>query len=270
MKNQVLEGKISIVTGGAGGIGKAIAKRYLAEGAVVIIADVKEELLKETEAEFKAAGYEKIDSFVVNLRNPEEIDAMVNYAKEKYGRLDVLVNNAGIQIRGWMTEYKNEDWQAMMDVNVTAPYYASRAASRIMKEQGGGVILFTSSANSFRFTTCRIPYCTTKAAVNALAGSIANEMGRFNIRANAIAPGNVRTGMWDTAVAKGTINVKQMEETSGLKRVMEPEEIASAFCYLASDEASGITGQVIYVDGGWFHSGYQEEKDYVLSDALKK
>jgi len=258
----ILEGKVAVITGSAGGIGKAIATRYLKEGATVVLADIKEDLLKNTEREFRDQGFDKVDSFTVNLRNSAEIDAMVAYAAEKYGKLDILVNNAGIQIRGWLTEYKDEDWQAMVDVNVTAGYFASRAAARIMQKQGSGVILFTSSANSFRFTTRRTPYCITKAAINAMAGSLANELGRFGIRVNAVAPGNTRTGMWDTAVAKGVLDTKQMFETTALKRVVEPEEIASAFCYLATDEAAAITGQVLYVDAGWLHSGYQEAKDY--------
>ena len=243
----MLEGKVAIVTGGAGGIGKAIATRYLKEGATVIIADVKEELLKETEAEFKAAGYDKIEGYAINLRNCDEIDAMVAHVKEKYGKLDILVNNAAIQIRGWMTEYKNEDWQAMMDVNVNAPYYASRAAARVMKEQGSGVILFTSSANSFRFTTCRIPYCTTKAAINAMAGSIANEVGRFGIRANAIAPGFIETAM--TAALPDEVRAEWAKKIP-LRRGGSVEDIANVATFLASDMSSYVSGQVIQVDGG--------------------
>ena len=148
-----------------------------------------------------------------------------------------------------------------MDINLKSYYFASRAAARYMKQQGGGAIVCTSSANSERFTTKRTPYCISKAAVNGLAAALGNEWGRFNIRVNAVAPGYVYTDMVKQGIAEGIIDEKAGMSVVPLKRYLLPEEIAAAVCFLLSDEASGITGQTLFVDGGWNKNGLPEAKD---------
>lgn len=182
-----INGKVAIVVGAAQGIGKATAQRLLEEGAAVVVADILEERLKSTVAGFVQRGL-KAEPYVVDLRHIEEIDTMVEYAVKTYGRLDILINDAGVQLRGWATEYEEADWDHLMDVDLKSYFFASRAAARVMKKQGGGAIVCLSSANSERFTSKRAPYCIAKAGVNGLVAALGNELGRFGIRVNGVAP----------------------------------------------------------------------------------
>lgn len=256
-----ISGKIAIVTGSARGLGKAMAIRLLQEGAsTVVFADVNKELLDATVAELKEQGY-GADGYVVDLSKVSEIDAMIDYVAEKYGRIDILVNNAGINIRKWATEFPEEDFDLLMGINFKAYYFASRAAARYMKKQGGGAIVCTSSGNSERFTTKRTPYCISKAGVNGIVAALGNELGRFGIRINAVAPGYVLTDMVKHGIEEGIIDQEAIMSVVPLKRFLFAEEIAAAVAFLASDDASAITGQTLFVDGGWNKNGLPEAKD---------
>lgn len=255
-----IKGKITLVTGAAKGLGKAMACRLAQEGAVLVVADIDRGTLDATVAELTGSGF-SAEGYQVNLCNTSEIDAMIDYVVKTYGRIDILINNAGIQIRKWATEFPEEEYDQLMDINLKAYYFASRAAARYMKLQGGGVIVCTSSANSERFTTKRTPYCISKAAVNALVAALGNEWGRFNIRINAVAPGYVYTDMVGQGIAEGIIDEKAIMSVIPLKRFLGAEEIASAVSFLASDDASAITGQTLFVDGGWNKNGLPEAKD---------
>ena len=257
-----LNGRISIVTGGARGLGKAMAERLGKEGATVVIADIDIPSMEKTVAEMNEAGY-PTEGYRIDLTKTEEIDAMIDHVAKKYGRIDILVNNAGINIRQWATEYKEEDYDFLMDLNLKSYYFASRAAARYMKQQGGGAIVCTSSGNSERFTTKRTPYCISKAAVNGLVAAFGNEWGRFNIRINAVAPGYIYTDMVRQGIAEGIIDEKAIMSVLPNKRFLAAEEIANAVVFLASDEASGINAQTLFVDGGWNKNGLPEAKDMV-------
>lgn len=257
-----LKGRISIVTGGARGLGKAMAERLGKEGATVVIADIDVPSMEKTVAEMNEAGY-PTEGYRIDLTKTEEIDAMIDHVAKKYGRIDILVNNAGINIRQWATEYKEEDYDFLMDLNLKSYYFASRAAARYMKQQGGGAIVCTSSGNSERFTTKRTPYCISKAAVNGLVAAFGNEWGRFNIRINAVAPGYIYTDMVRQGIAEGIIDEKAIMSVLPNKRFLAAEEIANAVVFLASDEASGINAQTLFVDGGWNKNGLPEAKDMV-------
>jgi len=257
-----LKGRISIVTGGARGLGKAMAERLGKEGATVVIADIDVPSMEKTVAEMNEAGY-PTEGYRIDLTKTEEIDAMIDHVAKKYGRIDILINNAGINIRQWATEYKEEDYDFLMDLNLKSYYFASRAAARYMKQQGGGAIVCTSSGNSERFTTKRTPYCISKAAVNGLVAAFGNEWGRFNIRINAVAPGYIYTDMVRQGIAEGIIDEKAIMSVLPNKRFLAAEEIANAVVFLASDEASGINAQTLFVDGGWNKNGLPEAKDMV-------
>lgn len=257
-----LNGRISIVTGGARGLGKAMAERLGKEGATVVIADIDVPSMEKAVAEMNEAGY-PTEGYRIDLTKTEEIDAMIDHVAKKYGRIDILVNNAGINIRQWATEYKEEDYDFLMDLNLKSYYFASRAAARYMKQQGGGAIVCTSSGNSERFTTKRTPYCISKAAVNGLVAAFGNEWGRFNIRINAVAPGYIYTDMVRQGIAEGIIDEKAIMSVLPNKRFLAAEEIANAVVFLASDEASGINAQTLFVDGGWNKNGLPEAKDMV-------
>jgi NAD(P)-dependent dehydrogenase (short-subunit alcohol dehydrogenase family) len=244
-----LKGKVAIVTGGARGIGKAIVKRLASEEVKVVIADILEDVANDACKEFNEAGCDTA-AFKVNLRELNEINQLVDFTVEKYGTVDVLVNCAGIQIRKASVNITEEDWDAINDVNIKAQFFAAQAAGRIMLEKGKGSIICISSGTAIRFTSRRSPYNITKAAVNALAGSLGNEWARYGVRVNAIAPGWSATDMVKDGLKLGVIKEDDIIPMVPVNRFMEPSEIADTVCFLASDESSGIVGQTIYVDGG--------------------
>lgn len=256
-----IKGKITIVTGGAKGIGKGICERMAAEGARIIIVDIDEASAKDTAAELRQTGA-AAEAYKADLCKVAEIDAMIQFVYDKYGSIDILINNAGVQIREWATDFEEEKFDFLMDLNLKAYYFASRAAARVMKNQeNGGTIVCTSSANSERFTSRRSPYNISKAAVNGLVGTLAVEWGRFNIRINAVAPGYLLTDMVKKGIEDGIIDMETNYKVIPMKRLLDVQEVASGVCFLASDEASGITGQTLFIDGGWSRCGLPEERD---------
>jgi len=256
-----ISGKTTIVTGGAKGIGKGIAKRLADEGAKLVIVDIDREAAEAAAAEFRAAGG-AAEAYAADLCSVAEIDAMIQYVHGKYGSIDILVNNAGVQIREWATDFDEKKFDLIMDLNLKAYYFAARAAARYMKEQpNGGVIVCTSSGNSERFTSRRSPYNISKAAVNGLVGTLAVEWGRYNIRINGIAPGYVLTDMVKKGIEDGVIDMERNFQVIPMKRMISVEEIAAGACFLASGESSGVTGQVLFIDGGWNRAGLPEGRD---------
>jgi len=253
-------GKIAVVTGGSRGLGKAMAEKLLEEGMTVVVADILQAELKTTVDEFRARGF-KADSFVADLGKVADIEKMVAYAVEKYGTLDVLVNNAGIQIRKPAVEFEEEDWDKLMGINLKAFYFAATAAARIMIPKGRGSIICISSANSTAYTSRRSLYNISKAAVNGLVGTLGVEWARYGVRINAVAPGYVETDMVMQGVKDGIINLEELLTVFPVKRMMKPGEIANAVAFLASDASSGIVGQTIFVDGGWSKNGLPEKKE---------
>lgn len=250
--------KIAVVTGGAMGIGREIGKRLAAEGANLILVDIDEQAASAAAQKLSQEGC-AAQAYTADLTSVAEIDAMIQFVHETYGRIDILVNNAGIQIREWATEFEESKFDFLMDLNLKSYYFASRAAARHMQTQPeGGAIVCISSANSTCFTSRRSPYNISKAAVNGLVGTLAVEWGRFNIRINAVAPGYVLTDMVHKGIAEGIIDMETNFKVIPMKRLLRLEEIASGVCFLASDEASGITGQTLFIDGGWSRCGLPE------------
>ncbi len=249
-----ISGKTAIVTGGARGIGKGISERLAAEGARLVIADIDKAAAEAAATELNAEAYQ------ANLCNVGEIDAMIGYVHDKYGSIDILINNAGVQIREWATDFDEAKFDFLMDLNLKAYYFASRAAARYMKEQAdGGAIVCISSANSTCYTSRRSPYNISKAAVNGLVGTLGVEWGRFNIRINAVAPGYVLTDMVQKGISDGIIDMETNFRVIPMKRLLRLDEIAGGVCFLASGEASGITGQTLFIDGGWSRCGLPED-----------
>lgn len=243
----MLKGKVAIVTGGTRGIGKAIVKKYLENGATVVLcgsrketADMAVEKLKNKNSNYKVEG------IGLNLNSPEDVKEAFEKVKATYGSLDILVNNAGISSRENLYDYQYEEFKSIMDLNVNAAFVCSQAAAVIMKEQGGGVILNTSSMVSFYGQSSGIGYPTSKFAINGFTKSLARELGKDNIRVNAVAPGITQTDMLD---ALPDHIIKPLIATIPLGRVGEPEDIANAFLFLASDMASYVTGEILSVDG---------------------
>ena len=243
----MLKGKTAIVTGGTRGIGFATVKVFLKNGANVMLLGSRQETVDNALAKLKAENPDwPVIGCCPDLSSPEEIAEAFDKAVQQYGSLDILVNNAGLSARGSIYDYKTEDFDATVSLNLNSMFYACQAAARIMKEEGGGVILNTSSMVSIYGQPSGVAYPASKFAVNGLTRSLARELGRDNIRVNAVAPGVTRTDM--VAVLPSEL-VEQISAPIPLGRIAEPEDIANAFLFLASDLASYITGVILSVDG---------------------
>lgn len=243
----MLKGKVAVVTGGTRGIGFAIVDKYLENGATVVLCGSRQETANKAIKELKEINPNyNVEGIGLNLSNPEEIDKEFNRIKEQYGSLDILVNNAGISQRESIYDLRLEEFDNILELNVNAMFYCSQAAAKIMKPQGGGVILNTSSMVSIYGQSSGVGYPTSKFAVNGMTKSLARELGKDNIRVNAVAPGVTNTDM--VKVLPDEI-IKPLIATIPLGRVGEPEDVANAFLYLASDMASYVTGVILSVDG---------------------
>lgn len=243
----LLQGKVAVVTGGTRGIGFAIVKKFLENGAKVALLGSRQETvdkalqkIKEEDTNAEVVGYWP------NLMNAGEVEEVFTKVKDTYGSLDILVNNAGVSARDSFYEYKPEDFEKVIDLNLNSVFICAQAAAKIMKEQGGGVILNTSSMVSIYGQPAGVGYPASKFAVNGLTKSLARELGRDQIRVNAVAPGVTRT---DMVAALPKEMVQRITATIPLGRVGEPEDVANAFLFLASDMASYVTGEILSVDG---------------------
>ena len=242
-----LHNKLAIITGGSRGIGFAVARRFLREGARVVITASTDANAEKAAArlreEFPDAVVAGISPELTSLETVREAFRRV---REEYGALDILVNNAGVSESTPLLNYTEEIYDKVMDLNVKGVFTTSQAAAEIMAEQGSGVILNTSSMVSLYGQPAGFAYPASKFAVNGLTLSLARELGPKGIRVNAVAPGITETDMMK-AVPKSVI--EPMIARIPLGRMGQPEDIANAFAFLASDEASYITGVVLNVDG---------------------
>ena len=243
----MLQGKVAIVTGGTRGIGLAIVRTYLQNGAKVALFGSREETVNKALDELKAenAGW-KVIGMAPDLTDYAAVKAAVDDVAHHFGKVDILVNNAGISAREPLEAYEPESFKRIMDLNVTALFNGCKAVEPIMKEQGGGCIINTSSMVSLYGQPSGVGYPTSKFAVNGMTKSLARELGRVGIRVNAVAPGVTRT---DMVAALPPEIVARISAPIPLGRIGEPEEVANVFLFLASDLASYVTGAVISVDG---------------------
>ena len=242
-----LKDKVAIITGGSRGIGYATAERFIQEGAAVILTASTKESAENAAAKLREAYPEAtVAGISPDLSDLESVRRSFRETAETYGCVDILVNNAGISESTPFTEYTEETFDRVMDLNVKGVFNATRAASECMVEKGEGVILSTSSMVSISGQPSGFAYPASKFAVNGLTVSLARELGPKGIRVNAVAPGITETDMMK-AVPKEVID--PMIARIPLRRLGQPEDIANAFVFLASDEASYITGVVLSVDG---------------------
>jgi 3-oxoacyl-[acyl-carrier protein] reductase/7-alpha-hydroxysteroid dehydrogenase len=244
----LLEGKVAVVTGGTRGIGLATVKEFLRHGAKVTLcgsrAETVDKALAEIKEEFPDA---EVTGMYPDLTDENQVQEALDETRRKYGSLDIMVNNAGISQSTPLIDYTPEEFQKALDLNVKAVFNGCQAAARIMLEQGKGVILNTSSMVSIYGQKSGVGYPTSKFAVNGLTKSLARELAPNNIRVNAVAPGVTATDMV-SALPKEVVARISMGIPMG--RPGEPEEVANAFAFLASDKASYITGVILSVDGG--------------------
>ena len=244
---ELLKGKTAMVTGGTRGIGYAIVKLYLENGASVALCGSRQETVDKALAQLKAENPDyRVIGLCPDIQDADEMAKAIETVKETFGSFDIMVNNAGVSARDSLYAYKPEDFAKTIDLNVKAVFICAQAAARVMKEQGGGVIINTSSMVSIYGQPAGVAYPASKFAVNGLTKSLARELGRDNIRVNAVAPGVTRT---DMVAALPEEAIKPIVAGIPLGRVGEPEDVANAFLFLASDMASYVTGEILSVDG---------------------
>lgn len=242
----MLKNKTAVVTGGTRGIGLAIVKTYLENGANVAVAGSRQETVEKALAQLTGYG-DRVMGIWPDLCSPEAVGEAFESVKARFGSLDILANNAGVSSRTSIYEYSLEEFNRVIGLNVTAVFVCSQAAAKIMKEQGGGVIINTSSMVSKYGQPAGCAYPASKYAVNGLTISLARELAKDNIRVNAVAPGVTRT---DMLAALPEEMVARVSAGIPLGRPGEPADIANAFLYLASDMGSYVTADILHVDGG--------------------
>ena len=244
----LLKGKVAVVTGGTRGIGYAIVRKYLEAGAAVVLCGSKESTAKAALDRIKAeVPGAKADAIWPDLTDPASVADAFAGVRKKFGSIDILANNAGISQSTPLYDYTENEIEKILDLNVKAVFICSQAAARIMKEQGGGVIVNTSSVVSLYGQASGCGYPASKYAVNGLTRSLARELAKDRIRVNAVAPGIIRT---DMVANLPESMIQPLIKTIPLGRMGEGEDIANAYLFLSSDLASYITGAVLSVDGG--------------------
>lgn len=243
--------KVALVTGAARGIGLATARRFLAEGWRVALLDIEGELLKGAVAAI--ADPDSTLALHCDVSDAKGVAAAVEAVNRRFGRLDALVNNAGIAVFAPIMETSDADWNRIMEVNLTGPFLCTKAAAPLMREQGGGAIVNITSISAVRASTLRSAYGTSKAGLAHLTKQLAVELASLGIRVNAVAPGPV-----DTAMAKAvhTPEIRaDYHDAIPLNRYGLEEELAEAIFFLCSERSSYITGQILAVDGGFDAAG---------------
>ena len=243
----MLKGKVAIVTGGSRGIGYAVVEKFLANGASVVLCASREETAKKAVDQLKKINADyQVEGICPNLSNYDEVEAAFAKVKEKYGKIDILVNNAGISADKKLENYPPEEFKKILDLNVTAIFNCTKAVVPYMKEAKSGVVLNTSSMVSKFGQPSGCGYPASKFAVNGLTISLARELGADGIRVNAVAPGVINTDMMKAVPEE---YIAPIVRNIPLGRIGEPEDIANAFLFLASDLASYVSGAVLSVDG---------------------
>lgn len=244
----IVEGKVAVVTGGTRGIGYTIAKEFLENGAKVALAGSRKETVDDALAKLAEAGFtDNVMGIAPSLTDPDAVKSAFDSVVERFGHLDILCNNAGVSSRTALVDYTLDEFEKVMDLNLTAVFVCSQAAARIMIDQGtGGSIINTSSMVGKYGQPSGIAYPTSKFAVNGFTLSLARELASHRIRVNAVAPGVIHTDMVD-ALPESII--KPLIDSIPLGRMGEPADIANAYLFLASDMADYISGAIIPVDG---------------------
>jgi len=243
--------KVALVTGAARGIGLAVAKRFLADGWRVALLDIEEQLLRNAVAGLESP--ERTMGLHCDVSDAGAVNAAMAALSGRFGRLDALVNNAGVAVFAPLLETSDQDWERVLAVNLTGPFLCTKAAAPLMREHGGGAIVNITSISAVRASTLRSAYGTSKAGLAHLTKQLAVELAALGIRVNGVAPGPV-----DTAMAKAvhTAEIRaDYHDAIPLNRYGLEEELAEAVFFLCSDRSSYITGQILAVDGGFDAAG---------------
>ena len=268
------DGKVIVVTGGARGIGAAVVQRAVAEGARAVVADLGDPVEPAEPVEpfepaepFVPAGpaqpLASVRSVRTDVADRASVEALFASIAEEEGGVDILVNNAGIQRVGLTETFDPGTWSAVVETHLMGTFHCSSLAIRSMRERGGGSIVQVASVAGLIALPGRGPYSAAKAGMMSLSRVMAVEVADLGIRVNAVAPGMARTAIVDQGIRDGSISEEAMRSEIPLGRLATPEEIAATILFLASDDASYITGQTLVVDGGWSILGMHERPDWL-------
>jgi 3-oxoacyl-[acyl-carrier protein] reductase len=241
-----LKGKVAVITGAAQGIGYATARKFLDEGATVALVDLAREELEAASSRLKVNG-EIIESFVIDVTRRDQLEEMVDQLRGRFGRIDVLVNNAGITLDARIQNMTEDQFDRVINVNLKGTYNCSKAVLAAMLEQGSGVILNASSVVGIYGNFGQTNYAASKFGVIGFVKTWARELGPKGIRCNAVCPGFIATHILETIPQRV---LSQLTARVPMRRLGRPDEVASVYAFLASDEASYINGAVIEVAGG--------------------
>jgi NAD(P)-dependent dehydrogenase (short-subunit alcohol dehydrogenase family) len=246
-----LADRVCVITGGARGIGEAISARFAAEGATVAILDLDGQAAADAAAALGGSGHQ------CDVSSRESVAAAMAAVLDRHGRIDVLVNNAGVSLAGPSETFSDADWDTSIGIMQTGVFLCSQIVGRHMIERQHGVIVNIASINAWTAFPMRLAYCAAKAAVIAMTEVLAIEWAEHNIRVNAIAPGVTRTALVQKGIDEGIIDVNAYVARTPMHRFGEPDEIARAALYLATDEDSSfVTGSTLTADGGWTAMGW--------------
>lgn len=244
--------KIVVITGGAGGVGQALVRLFAAEGAHLMISDINADGCQAMVDQARKLGAEA-DCLAGNLREKEYCEAVIARAVERFGGVDILLNNAGIIPRGTIEETTDDMWFTAMDVNLNAVFFLCRAAIPHMKRRGGGAIVNTSSVWGTYPGPGHVAYCTSKGAVAALSKNLGRDCAPLGIRVNAVCPHEINTPMIRSGFERRGLDpdkaIEELNKTVPLGRIAEPEDIADVIAFLASDQARYIAGETVEVTG---------------------
>ncbi len=241
-----LDGQIALITGAARGIGQAIALELAARGADIAVCDVQVEWLEETLAKVRAAG-RRAEGYATDVSDAAQVEAAVDRVKSDFGRIDILVNNAGITRDTFISRMSEEDWDKVLDINLKGTFLFSKAVGKIMMRQKGGSMVNIASIIGLIGNAGQCNYAASKAGVIALTKSVAKELASRNVRANAVAPGFIRTKMTEQLPEKIR---DQMLAQIPSGRFGEPEDVARVVAFLAGPDAGYVNGQVLSICGG--------------------
>jgi len=250
-----LKDRVAVVTAAAGaGIGQAVARRFAEEGAEVVVSDAHPRRAQEVAAQMAKDYGREVPAFAVDVTRKDQVEAMVHGAVERYGRIDILFNNAGINKLSPVWEMPDETWHLVLNVCLTGTFYVTRAVLPHMMRQGKGSIISMASIAGWAASDAgQAHYCASKAGVMAFTRAVAAECGRHGIRANAIAPGVIYNEFLDRIYPPDYFEARK--KLALLGRLGEPREVADLACFLASDDSAYITGEVFCISGGSYVRG---------------
>lgn len=252
-----LAGKVVLNTGAGGGIGRAMAHAFARHGARLMLLDIDLEGLEQTQSQLRKEypGIE-VQTIQASITDDLAVEQACAITEAEFGRIDILLNNAGISMNKPSLELTPAEWRRAIDIDLSGVFYCSQAAGKRMVRQSGGVIVSTSSIWGLSASANRLAYCASKAGVISLTKCLAAEWAKHGIRVNAICPGYTHTALMDDLMERGVIDHADLCSKTPMNRLGHPDEMAEAALYMASDAAAFVTGHALVSDGGWLADGY--------------